>query len=58
MFSWMFYTVEACHSINDLVIIGPGGPFMFNIIGPPGPLKYVVMHKWSTYAKAYSKWSY
>ena len=25
--------------------LGPGGPFMFNIIGPAGPL--MLKHKWS-----------
>ena len=34
-----------CHSINGPGISGPGGPFMLNIIGPPGPL--MPKHKWS-----------
>ena len=27
-----------CHHISGPAISGPGGPFMFNIIGPAGPL--------------------
>ena len=34
-----------CHHINGLGISGPGGPFMFNIIGPVGPL--MPEHNWS-----------
>ena len=26
-----------CHHINGPAISGPGGPFMFDIIGPAGP---------------------
>ena len=37
--------VMGCHSINGPGISGPGGPFMFNIIGAPGPL--MPKHKWS-----------
>ena len=29
---------SACHHINGPAISGPGGPFMFDIIGPAGPL--------------------
>ena len=29
---------DNCHSINGPGISGPGGPFMFNIIGLPEPL--------------------
>ena len=36
---------RVCHSINGPGISGPGGPFMLNIIGPPGPL--MPKHKWS-----------
>ena len=32
-------------SDQPLAISGPGGPFMFDIIGPPGPL--MPKHKWS-----------
>ena len=49
-------TQEYCHHINGPAISGPGGPFMFDIIGPgrttyvvingpPGPL--MPEHKWS-----------
>ena len=33
---------KGCHN-NRLGISGPGGPFMFNIIGVPRPLSYVVI---------------
>ena len=32
--------VLSCHHINDPAISGPGGPFMFDIIGPARPLMY------------------
>ena len=35
----------SCHSINGPGISGPGGPFMLDIVGPPGPL--MPKHKWS-----------
>ena len=35
----------ACHHINGPGVSGPGGPFMFNIIGPPGP--FMPGHNWS-----------
>ena len=28
---------KVCHDINGPGISGPGGPFMFDINGPPGP---------------------
>ena len=34
-----------CHSINGPGISGPGGPFMLDIVSPPGPL--MPKHKWS-----------
>ena len=39
------HSEEIYHSTNGPGISGPGGPFMFNIIGPPGPL--MPKHKWS-----------